>query len=205
MSRYSSTACAFLMHATILFTALTGSSSLRADDSSRIYITRLSITNPANKLVRSDEWPEIALNEAVQDLLNFLTVQSGKCEIDAQGHSIPDTPANAQKLSTIFWDAYLSRTEKVDKIINEVMLPAATDGLIAGYYSRNPDASLSVRLLMIARPSKAITTILHKFADEQFKCKDPNNPDRYVLCDPATEELRESIVTALREIELLGQ
>src|SRR5262249_5004086 len=99
----------------------------------------------------------------------------------AEGHTLPNANANANRLFTIFWDPNLSRTEKLDEIINELMTPNGIDGLIAVQFKQGRDDEVTLRPVVISRSTKNIYTMSVALKKEVLDCRDPTLQKR-VLC-----------------------
>lgn len=165
----------------------------------KVYIANLSFMDVASKSTMNAGDAEL-VNAAVEEGMKTLAAQDPKYVINAQGHTLPNNDANAQKLNSIYWDANLSRTDKVDKIINELMTPGGIDGLVAGQFNQLPDGSVNLRPFVISKSTKNLVTESRTFKKEEFECKDPNNPSKKVLCDKTVEDIRETVIRLLRNL-----
>jgi hypothetical protein len=168
--------------------------------SQKIYIANLSFMDAASKSIMGAGDAEL-VNTAVEEGMKTLSQQEPKYVINDPKHSLPNNDANAQKLNVIYWDQNLSRTEKVDKIIKDLMEPAGIDGLVAGQFIQDiKDGSVNLRPFVISRSTKNLVTESRTFKKEEFECKDPNNQNRKVLCDAAVEDIRKTVMNLLKQL-----
>lgn len=173
--------------------------SIFASNSStnKIYIANLSFLDADSKSVMPAGDAEL-INEAVDDGMKTLSTQNPKYVINDPAHRLENNDANALNLSNIYWDANLSRTAKVDKIIAELMEPSKIDGLVFGQFQQQKD-EITVRPIVISRASKNLLTETKKFTVNEFNCTDANNPARKVLCPKTAEEIRDIVVRLLSQ------
>ena len=167
-----------------------------AKGSAKIHISNLSFMDAKSKSVMVAGDAEL-INKAVEDGMKTLAHQDQKYIVNAQGRTIPNNDANANKLSEIFWDPNLSRTQKVDKIIADLMAPNQVDGLVAGQFVEDQGA-ISVRPFVISRADKKLVTESLTFKKNEFECKDPSNPNVKVLCTGAYEAIKDAVIRLLK-------
>ena len=157
------------------------------------YIANLSFVDGATKsaLVGTDGEK---LNRVVEDTITALAANDPSYGVNISGHMLPNTHVNNQKLNSIYWDPNLSRTEKIDRIINELMVPAAIDGLVSGQFKQNADGSIEVRPFVIAREGRNLSTETRAFKVGEYACLN-------TLCEPAIHEIRGTVVRLLKYVE----
>jgi hypothetical protein len=114
------------------------------------------------------------------------------------GHSAEGS-ANADKLSAIFWDPNLSKSEKIDKIIKDIMIPSDVDLLVSGQFSQNADGSVILRPFVISRSTNKLTTESRTFKSDEFLCRDPANSSRKFLCDTSAKDIRDTVISLLKQ------
>jgi hypothetical protein len=166
---------------------------------SKIYIANLSFLDVDTKSMMVPGDAEL-VNQAVEEGMKTLAQQDPKYVVNEQGHTLPNTDANANKLSTIFWDPNLSRSDKVDKIINELMNPSGIDGLVAGQFQQKPDGSVNLRPFVISKSTKNIVTESRTFRKDEFECRDPNNNNKKILCQKTVEDIRDTVIRLLKQL-----
>jgi hypothetical protein len=135
-----------------------------------------------------------AVSASVDAALSELARQDKRYVIDASGHSLSADERDAATLFDIFWNADMTRTEKLDKIIDGMMAPHNIDVLVAGQMTQADDTSVSVRLVTVIRSPKQVITERRTFRPEDFQCKD--SKDRYgsTICEKAVEEIYYSLM-----------
>jgi hypothetical protein len=159
------------------------------------YTSNLSFVNVDSKSVMVAGDADL-INSAVVEGMKALSALNPKYAFNAPGHTLPNNDANARKLSTIFWDADLSRAEKVDRIVNELMVP----GGVAGQFKRNPDGSVNLRPFVVSRATKNLVSESRTFKTEEFDCKDAYNPRQKLLCEKAVEDIRDTVIRLLKQL-----
>lgn len=165
---------------------------------SKVYISNLSFLDVDSKTTMIAGDAEL-INQAVEEGMKTLAQQDPKYVLNEPGHTLPNNDANAGKLSTIFWDANLSRAEKVDKIIADLMTPSGIDGLVAGQFKQNSDGSVNLRPFVISKSTKNIVTESRTFKKDEFECKDPNGTKK-VLCAKTVEDIRDTVIRLLKQL-----
>ncbi|HXO73533.1 MAG TPA: hypothetical protein VN838_31655 [Bradyrhizobium sp.] len=166
---------------------------------SKIYIANLSFLDATTHSTMAAGDTDL-INTAVEEGMKTLANQDHKYVVNEPGHTIVNNDANANKLSTIFWDPNMTPTEKVDKIINELMTPNGVDGLVAGQFIQNADGSVNLRPFVISKSTKKLVTETRTFKKDEFQCKDPSNPNKNVLCDKTVEDIRDTVIRLLKQL-----
>jgi hypothetical protein len=159
------------------------------------FTSNLSYMDAETKSVMAAGDAEI-LNQVVEAGIQKLTATNSKFIFNVPGHTLVNNDTNARKLSDIFWDANMSKTEKVDKIINEMMTPSGIDLLIAGQYQQKADGSIILRPFVISRLSKNTATESKTFTQSEFACTDPKNR-RKTICAKAAEDIKDIVIRLL--------
>jgi hypothetical protein len=166
---------------------------------SKVYISNLSFLDVDSKSVMGAGDAEL-INAAVEEGMKKLAQQEPKYVVNEAGHTLANNDANAQKLSTIYWEPNFSKAEKVDKIVNEMMTPNGIDGLVFGQFQQKQDGSVNLRPIVISKSTKNIVTESRTFKKEEFDCTDPNNPNKKVLCQKAVEDIRDTVIRLLKTL-----
>jgi hypothetical protein len=165
----------------------------------QIYISNLSFLDVDSKSVMGAADAEL-IDMAVKDGMGRLSASDLKYAANSIGHNLPNNDANVAKLNLIYWDANMSRTDKVDKIVSELMIPSGIDSLVAGQFKQNPDGSVNVRPFVISKSTKSLVTESRIFKSEEYFCRDPSNPSKKVLCDKAVEDISETVIRLLKQL-----
>jgi hypothetical protein len=103
-------------------------------------------------------------------------------------------------MSVIYWEPNLSKAEKVDKIIKDLMVPSGIDGLVFGQFQQKQDGSVNLRPIVISKATKNIVTESRSFKKEEFDCTDSKNPNKMILCQKAVEDIRDTIIRLLKTL-----
>jgi hypothetical protein len=160
---------------------------------SRIYISSLSLWDVDAQSIFVASNAEL-INQVVERLLVTLTSQEPRYVLNDPNHTLVNNDSNALKLDTILWgDAILSKSQKVDKIIDDFMTPNGIDGLVAGRLQEKGDGSILVCPFLIVRSTKNFVTESRIFKKDEFECLDPSMPGKKTLCDKTVEDIVEAI------------
>ena len=164
----------------------------------KVYIANRSFMDTETKSVLNlgDAEP---LNEAVQAGMTALAAADPKFVVNDPKKTIPNNDTNSKKLSDIYWDANLTRQDKIDKIVNELMMPNEVDGLLFGQVTEKADTTYSVRPIGLSRSTKNMVTESLVFSKTEFKCKDPNGT-KMVLCDKARENIKDAVMRVMKNL-----
>jgi len=164
-----------------------------------IYVTYLTFMDADTKMIMV---PDIAklINKAVVDGMQLAKNSNPQLKINQSGYKLENTDANANKLIDIFWDVNLSKGEKIQKIITEMMVPNQIDAILAGQYLEKKGDLINVRPFVISKAKKSIVSRNHIFDKKQFLCTDPQNQSVKVLCQGAHEKIREQVKELLETL-----
>lgn len=164
----------------------------------KVYIANLSFMDTETKSVLNlgDAEP---LNEAVQAGMTALAAADAKYVVNDAKKTIANNDTNSKKLSDIYWDANLTRQDKIEKIVNELMAPNEVDGLLFGQVTEKADGTFSVRPIGLSRSTKNMVTESLVFSKAEFKCKDPNG-SKMILCDKAKETIKDAVMRLIKNL-----
>ena len=169
-----------------------------ASGGGKVYIANLSFMDTETKSVLNlgDAEP---LNEAVQAGMTALSAADPKFVVNDPKKTILNNDINSKKLSDLYWDANLTRQDKIDRIVNELMAPNEVDGLLFGQVTEKADTTYSVRPIGLSRSTKNMVTESLVFSKTEFKCKDPNGT-KMVLCDKARESIKDAVMRVMKNL-----
>lgn len=156
--------------------------------SSKVYIANLSFMDAETRSVLIGGE---ALNDVVQNAMQNLAAADPKYVVNDPKNTLPNTDATARKLSDIFWDANLSRVQKVERIIAELMQPNNLDGLVSGQFHEKSDGTISVRPFVVSKSTKALVTESKTFQKTEFECK--NAQGQREICQKAREDIADIV------------
>lgn len=167
----------------------------------KLYITHLSFMDAKTQsTMASTELAEM-INEAVIKGMSAAQKTNNKLAINETGHIIPNTDGNVNKLVNITFDPNMTKIEKINKIIGELMSPSSVDVIVTGQYiddARNP--LISVRPLVIVKNNQKIVTKNLQFTKEELMCEDPNSPGRKALCPGAHDQIAQAVQELLEQL-----
>jgi len=184
-------------------------------------VSNLSLVDANTKSVMLGRDAEF-INGAVEEGMKALAAQNPRYVIS---NSLPNDDANAQKLSAIFWNGTMSRTEKVDAIVRDLMAPGNIDGLVTGQFSvekpdgsanrwrlaarlarfymfrQKPEGAVLLRLFVISRASRNMIVESLRFTQQEFFSRGPNNSTEKMigLC-AIVGDIRDTVVRLIKQI-----
>lgn len=166
---------------------------------SKTYITHLPFLDARIKSsIANTEYAEL-INNAVVKGMAEVAKQNPQLAINESGHMIKNTDENVNKLINITFDPNLTKNQKIDKIIADIMNPNHVDVIIAGQFIDDvDDPTISIGLIVIVKHKKRIVTKNLRLKKEEAFCEYPFNK-RKILCSDTHELL------ALAFMELLEQ
>ena len=166
----------------------------------KLYITHLTFMDALTKTsVANTEVAEL-INEAVIKGMTEAQKKNNKLAINEPGHIIDNTDSNNNNLVNITFDPNLTKTDKINKIINEMMIPNNVDVIVTGHYvddAQNP--KVSVRPLVIVKHNQKIVTKNLQFLKSELICTDPNGQKK-TLCRTAHDQIAQAVQELLEEL-----
>lgn len=163
----------------------------------KVHISYLSFLDTESRTVMNAGDADL-INKAVEEGMSTLAAQDKKYVINAQGHRVENTDANAVKLNTIFWDPNITPKDKIDKIVSELLEPNNVDGLVSGQFTEKATGEINIRPFVISRKSKQLVTESRNFTKGEFKCPDPQDPNRSILCQTSHEDIKDTVIRLLK-------
>lgn len=167
---------------------------------SKLYITHLTFMDALTKTsIANTEVAEL-INEAVIKGMNEAQKNNNNLAINEPGHIIDNTDSNNNNLVNITFDPNLTKNEKINKIITEMMNPQNVDVIVTGHYiddAKSP--TVSVRPLVIVKHNQKIVTRNLQFAKQELMCEDPNSKKK-ILCRTAHDQIAQAVQELLEEL-----
>jgi hypothetical protein len=142
----------------------------------------------------------VLINEAVVKGMNMGSQMNDSVAVNEVGHRIPNTDANLNQLINIIFDPNLTKIEKINKIINDIMAPHHVDIIVTGQYideEKNP--LMSIQPVLIVKSSKEILTFTLQFKKMELMCKDKRTK-KEILCDGASMQISEAVMEILKQL-----
>ena len=171
-----------------------------AQPGASVYVTHLTFMDADTKTMMAQTDAAELINKAVVDGMQLAKNTNPQLEINHPGHKLENTDANVNKLVNIFWDVNLSKGEKIQKIITEMMAPNQIDAILTGQYLEKKGDLINVRPFVVSKSKKSIVSRNHIFDKKQFMCTDPQNQSVKVLCQGAHEKIRDSVKELLETL-----
>lgn len=166
----------------------------------KLYITHLTFMDARTQsTIANTELAEL-INEAVIKGMTEAQKTNNKLAVNKTRHIIQNTDRNVNTLINITFDPNMTKTEKLNKIIQDLMNPAGVDVIVTGQYiddARNP--SISVRPLVIVKDNQKIVTKNLQFTKEELTCQDPNS-QKIILCRGAHDQIAQAVQELLEQL-----
>ena len=160
-----------------------------------IYVTHLSFMD-ANTLSSMDNTELTNLiNDAVINGMKEAQITNPYLAINETGYVIPNTDMNVNNLVNIFFDPNLAVTEKINRIIYELMNPSNVDVIVTGLYIFDENNSkLSIRPILIVKDWQKIFSKNLQLSKADFLSQGQNN--KMILY----KKVKDSISHAVQEL-----
>jgi len=160
---------------------------------SSVYVTHLTFMDADTKTIMAQTMTAELINKAVVDGMQLAKNANSDLEINHPGHKLANTDGNVNKLVNIFWDVNLTKGDKIQKIVSDMMAPNQVDAIVTGQYLEKKGDIINVRPFVVSKSKKSIVSKNHIFDKKQFLCEDPQNPSVKILCQSAHEKIRDSV------------
>jgi len=163
----------------------------------KTYITHLSFLDARTQsTMASTEYAEL-INKVVEKGMAEAAKQNPQLALNETGHIIKNTDENVNKLINIVFDPNLTKNQKIDKIIAEIMNPNHVDVIVTGYYIDDiNDPFISVGLIVIVKHTKRIVAKNFQFTKDEIICRDPISK-KATLCDDAYDQIGQAFLELL--------
>jgi hypothetical protein len=104
-----------------------------------------------------------------------------------------DTDYNANQLVNVFFDPNLTREQKINRIIRDLMNPNQVDLMVTGYFIDDDSSDMvTVRPIVIYKYNREIQTENLQFRKTEFECRDPST-GQTSLCQQASEQITHAV------------
>jgi len=167
---------------------------------SKTYITHLTFMDAMTKTAIANTEVAELINEAVIKGMNEAQKKNNNLAINEPGHIVENNDSNNNSLVNITFDPNLTKTDKINKIITEMMTPNNVDVIVTGHYvddANNP--TVSVRPLVIVKTNQKIVTKNLQFVKNELICTDPNSQKK-ILCRTAHDQIAQAVQELLEEL-----
>jgi len=152
------------------------------------YISHLSFMDPTtgNTILHTNTGKLI--NDAVIKGINQAQKKNPLIKHNAAGHILEDKDTHLNRLVNIVYDRSMNKRDKINKIVNKLMIPADIDLIITGQYFEKGDI-VDIRPFIISKKERYLVIKAVQLKKSEFLCTDPINPKNTVLCKGAQEEI----------------
>lgn len=165
-------------------------------DQNKLYVTNLSFMDANSRSTMTNTEVMTLIDEAVQKGMRAAHKTNDKIIINERSHIIANTDANVSKLVSITFDPYIKKSDKLSKILNQLMNPGSVDIIVTGHYIEDGrDQVISIRPLVIVKANRRIVTKNLQFKKNELVCVDPIS-NKKTLCRGA----RNRIIQAVQEL-----
>ena len=167
---------------------------------SKTYITHLSFADALTQSTMANTETAELIEEVIVKGLSELGKHISIIAVNETGHMIKNNDENVNKLINITLDPYLTKDQKIDRIIAELMEPNHVDIIVTGHYIDDAkNQYISVRPLVIVKAGKKILTKNIQFSKEEIFCRVPNS-DEITLCRNAYDQIVQAFMELLEEL-----
>jgi hypothetical protein len=167
----------------------------------KLYVSHLSFIDAYTHTTMANTLLAELINEAVIKGMNEAQRNNNMLVVNEVSHIIPNTDGNVNTLVNITFAPDLTKNQKINQIIVDLMNPNGVDVIVTGQYIDDGKSPLiSVRLLAIVKGNQKIITKNLQFTKEELLCQDPTNPNRSVLCRSAYDQIAQAVQELLEQL-----
>ena len=166
----------------------------------KAYVSHLSFMDAQTQSSMVNTQYAELINTAVEKGMTEAAKQNPSLGINEPGHMIKNNDANINKLVNITFDPSMNKTEKINKIIGELMNPDQVDVIVTGQYiddAKNP--LISIRPLVIVKAEQKIVTKNLQFTKGELFCLDPISK-KESLCAGAYDQIAQAVQELLSQL-----
>jgi hypothetical protein len=167
----------------------------------KLYISHLSFIDAYTHTTMGNTQMAELINEAVIKGMNEAQKTNNKLAVNEVGHIIPNTDGNVNMLVNITFAPDLTKNQKINQIMVDLMNPNSVDVIVTGQYIDDGKSPLiSVRPLAIVKGNRKIVTKNLQFTKEELLCRDPSNPSIITLCRNAYDQIAQAVQELLEQL-----
>jgi len=167
---------------------------------SKTYVTQLSFMDAQTQSTMASTEYAVLINKAVEKGMAEAAKQNPQLAINEAGHTIKNNDENVNKLVNLTFDPGMTKGEKINKIIGEMMNPNSVDVICTGQYIDDAKSPLiSIRPLVIVKADQKIVTKNLQFTKEELFCKDPIS-NKETLCAGAHDQIAQAVQELLEQL-----
>jgi hypothetical protein len=164
-------------------------------DFKKLYVTNLSLIDGGIQSTMTHEVLRKSIDDAILDGMK----RSREFNNNGYHFKMPNTADNTEKLVLIIFDQALTRRDKINKIINEMMVPNKIDVIVSGLYKENaPDPLIIICPLVIIKDTKKIVSKNFKFLRSELFSKDPMS-NKKSICNNTYDQIYRAVQKLLEQ------
>lgn len=164
------------------------------------YVTHLSFMDARAMSSMADTQMAQLIDQAVMAGMKKAQKTNPEKAVNEKNHSLANTEANVNRMVNIVFDPNRTKTEKINKIITQLMTPNGVDVIVTGHYIHDARNSLiSVRPLIIVKGSRGIITKNLQYGKDELICPDPVTGKRR-LCKGAHDDIARAVKELLERL-----
>jgi hypothetical protein len=159
---------------------------------SKIYISFLSFMDAETQTTCAQSEVVELIEKVIVEGLSEVVMHIPILAFNEAGHTIPNTDENVNKLINITFAPDLTKIEKVNRIIDEIMTPNHVDVIVTGQYiddCKNP--LFTLRPVVIVKAGQKVITKNFQLIKAELFCEDPISK-RKTLCRGVHDQLAQA-------------
>jgi len=166
-----------------------------------IYVSNISFTNTSSSLIHSLYKTEmdVELNKAVENGIAMVQRKFNMIKYNEAGHILVNSKENAQRIFNILFDNSYNKSAQLEKINDELMIPANIDIIVSGLYYEKGQI-VEVRPFIIVGKERVLRTKIAKFNKSEFLCTAPVQPTTKFLCQGVHDEISKMVKDLLEQL-----
>jgi hypothetical protein len=166
------------------------------DDWGKLYVTNLSFINELTFSPIED----VELKNSIDDAVMKGMLRAIQPPVKHFSFKISDAYKYKDKLKNIIFASDLTRTEKIKKIIVEIMNPMSIDAIVSVFYICH-GSYIIVRPFIIVKSIKKIVTENLQFSEPELFCQDSITKEK-ILCFNADKQIFQAVQKLVRRFNL---
>ena len=153
-----------------------------------IYVTNISFMNSITGNSMFEDKISEFIDQAIINGINLAQKDNQLIKHNHINHYVENTTKNAKILVGIFFDPELIKSEKINKVINNMMVLAKVNILITGQYIDKGEF-VDFRPLIISKNKKKMETKISTFKKKELYCPDPYESTKKTFCKEVSDTI----------------
>jgi len=151
-----------------------------------LFITHLSFMNPSAGMPIESNISN-AINKAVKAGVQLAQQDMSNLKLNKFGHQIDNSDKNVNDFINLFYDFNLTKSQKIEAIVQKMMLPNGVDAILSGQYLEKVGGTIHIRPFMLSKSNRRMITRNLVFQEKDFICS------YNTLCQEAHEKIRDAV------------